>query len=252
MNANVLDRIGARKILQRAGVVGESATAMASDPEEVSQLLAARWYEERVCGLAATLGRDPDSVRAEAAGYLREMAASVDERSVEAWRGFSRWFMRAYDVLVDDERVAELRKLDRKATLAFAFSHRSYLDGMLLPEAIIANRLKPALTYGGANMSFFPFGTVAKRTGAIFIRRQTRDIPVYRYRRCAPIPRSWCKITPTSPGRSKEAGPGPANYDPRCTASCVTSATPWTRSTVLRCIWCPPRSSMTSCTRWAR
>jgi glycerol-3-phosphate O-acyltransferase len=181
MNANVLDRIGARKMLQRAGIVDESATGLASDPEEVSQLLAARWYEERVCGLAATLGRDPDSVRAEAAGYLREMAASVHERSVEAWRGFSRWFMRAYDVLVDDERVAELRKLDRNATLAFAFSHRSYLDAMLLPEAIIANRLKPALTYGGANMNFFPFGTVAKRTGAIFIRRQTRDLPVYRF-----------------------------------------------------------------------
>ena len=120
-------------------------------------------------------------MRFEAAGYLREMAASLDERSVKAWRGISRWFMRAYDVLVDDERVAELRKLDRKATLAFAFSHRSYLDGMLLPEAIIANRFKPALTYGGANMNVFPIGTVAKRTGAIFIRRQTKDIPVYRF-----------------------------------------------------------------------
>jgi len=82
------------------------------------------------------------------------MAASRDERAVEAFRGFSRWFMRAYDVLVDEDQIAQLRKLDRKATLAFAFSHRSYLDGMLLPEAIIANRLTPALTYGGANMNF--------------------------------------------------------------------------------------------------
>jgi glycerol-3-phosphate O-acyltransferase len=95
------------------------------------------------------------------------MAASRDERAVEAFRGFSRWFMRAYDVLVDEDQIAQLRKLDRKATLAFAFSHRSYLDGMLLPEAIIANRLTPALTYGGANMNFFPFGAWAKRTGAM-------------------------------------------------------------------------------------
>lgn len=75
-------------------------------------------------------------MRAEAAGYLREMAASLDERAVQAWRGFSRWLMRAYDVLVDEDQITQLRKLDRKATLAFAFSHRSYLDGMLLPEAI--------------------------------------------------------------------------------------------------------------------
>ena len=49
----------------------------------------------------------------------------ADERAVEAWRGFSRSLMRAYDVLVDEDQIAHLRTLDRKATLAFAFSHRS-------------------------------------------------------------------------------------------------------------------------------
>ncbi|BBX96138.1 putative acyltransferase plsB1 [Mycobacterium lacus] len=167
--------------MQRTGIVDESTTPLATDPAEVAQLLAARWYDERLTALAGELGRDPDSVRAEAAGYLREMAASLDERAVHAWRGFSRWLMRAYDVLVDEDQIAHLRKLDRRATLAFAFSHRSYLDGMLLPEAIQANRLAPALTFGGSNLNFFPMGGFAKRTGTIFIRRQTKDIPVYRF-----------------------------------------------------------------------
>ena len=52
---------------------------------------------------------------------------------------------------------------------------------MLLPEVIQANRLSPALTFGGANLNFFPMGAWAKRTGTIFIRRQTKDIPVYRF-----------------------------------------------------------------------
>ncbi|MGH3634201.1 lysophospholipid acyltransferase [Mycobacterium sp.] len=164
MSAHLLDRVGLRKT-----------------PDAVAQLLGTRWYAERLSKLAADLGRDPAEVRAEAAGYMREMAASRDERAAEAWRGFSRWLMRAYDVLVDEDQIAQLRKLDRKAALAFAFSHRSYLDGMLLPEVIVANRLSPALTYGGANMNFFPFGNWAKRVGAIFIRRQTRDLPVYRF-----------------------------------------------------------------------
>jgi glycerol-3-phosphate O-acyltransferase len=167
-------------MLQRSGIVGESVTPLSTDPAEVVQLLGAPWYDERLARLAKELGRDPDSVRAEAAGYLREMAPSLDERAVRAWGGFSRWFMRAYDVLVDEDQIAHLRTLDRKAALAFAFSHRSYLDGMLLPEVIQANRLKPALTFGGSNMNFFPLGTWAKRTGTIFIRRQTKDIPVYR------------------------------------------------------------------------
>jgi hypothetical protein len=232
MSAYLLDRVRSRRM-----------------PDAVAQLLSARWYEERLSKLAADLGRDPGEVRAEAAGYVREMAASRDERAVEAFRGFSRWFMRAYDVLVDEDQIAQLRKLDRKATLAFAFSHRSYLDGMLLPEAIIANRLTPALTYGGANMNFFPFGAWAKRTGAIFIRRQTRDIPVYRCSRCAPTPRNLCKTTRTCPGRLKAAGPGPASCDLRCTASCVTSRMLSTKSTVPKCIWCRRRSCTTSCTR---
>ncbi len=176
-----LGRVGVRKVLQRTGIIDESMTPLSTDPAEVVQLLGAPWYEERLTRLAKELGREPDSVRAEAAGYLREMAPSLDERAVHAWSGFSRWLMRAYDVLIDEDQIAKLRKLDRKATLAFAFSHRSYLDGMLLPEVILANRLMPALTFGGSNMNFFPLGTWAKRTGTIFIRRQTRDIPVYRF-----------------------------------------------------------------------
>jgi glycerol-3-phosphate O-acyltransferase len=170
-----------RKLLQRTGIVEELATPLTTDPAEIVQLLAAPWYDERLGGLADELGRDSAGVRAEAAGYLREMAPSLDERAVRAWRSFSRWLMRAYDVLVDEDQVAQLRKLDRKATLAFAFSHRSYLDGLLLPEVIQANRLSPALTFGGANLNFFPMGAWAKRTGTIFIRRQTKDIPVYRF-----------------------------------------------------------------------
>lgn len=179
--AREIGRVGVRKLLQRTGITQESVAPLSTDPDEVAQLLGAPWYDERLAKLADELGRDPASVRAEAASYLREMAASLDDSAVAAWRGFSRWLMRAYDVLVDEDQIAQLRKLDRKATLAFAFSHRSYLDGLLLPEVIVANRLSPALTFGGANLNFFPMGIWAKRTGAIFIRRQTKDIPVYRF-----------------------------------------------------------------------
>ncbi|OBG36900.1 lysophospholipid acyltransferase [Mycobacterium sp. E3198] len=177
----VTARAGVRKLLQRTGIVDESTAPLPTDPDEVVQLLAAPWYDERLGKLAEELGRDHDGVRAEAASYLREMAPSLDERAVKAWRSFSNWLMRAYDILVDEDQIAQLRRLDRKATLAFAFSHRSYLDGLLLPESIQANRLSPALTFGGANLNFFPMGAWARRTGTIFIRRQTKDIPVYRF-----------------------------------------------------------------------
>lgn len=179
--AREIGRSRVRKLLQRSGIVEESTSPLSTDPAEVGKLLSAPWYDGRLVELARQLGREPDSVRAEAAGYLREMAPSLDERAVKAWRSFSCWLMRAYDVLTDEDQIAHLRKLDRKATLAFAFSHRSYLDGLLLPEVIQANRVSPALTFGGANLNFFPMGAWAKRTGTIFIRRQTKDLPVYRF-----------------------------------------------------------------------
>ena len=64
-------------MLQRTGIIEESVTPLSTDPAEVVQLLGASWYEERLQKLAAELGREPESVRAEAAGYLREMAASL-------------------------------------------------------------------------------------------------------------------------------------------------------------------------------
>ncbi|MGH3469939.1 MAG: lysophospholipid acyltransferase, partial [Thermocrispum sp.] len=175
-----LDRIHARRILQRIGVVGEPTGHVASDSREVTQLLGDRAFQRRLAELAGRLERDPDGVRAEAAGYLREMSATHDDRPTEAWRKFTRWFLRAYDVYVDDDQIARLRRLDRKNSLAFAFSHRSYLDGLVVPDVVASRGMAPPFTFGGANLNFFPMGTWVSHSGMIFIRRQTKDLPVYR------------------------------------------------------------------------
>ena len=147
---------------------------------EADDLVAAGWFDERLRALAGELQRDPADVRAEAMGYLQEMASTHDPRPTNAWRAFGRWFLRAYDVYVDDDQVERLRRLDRRCSLAFAFAHRSYLDGFVVPEVIAANRLTPVYTLGGSNLNLFPFGQWASRSGVVFIRRNIRDLPVYR------------------------------------------------------------------------
>lgn len=82
MTVREVGRVGMRKMLQRTGIVEESTTPLMTDPAEVAQLLQARWYDARLTTLADELSRDPDSVRAEAAGYLREVAASLDESTL--------------------------------------------------------------------------------------------------------------------------------------------------------------------------
>ncbi len=147
---------------------------------EVDELLGAPWFNDRLRAVADELKLPVGQVRDEAVGYLREMAATHEPHATDAWRAFGRWFLRAYDVYVDDDQVQRLRELDRRSSLAFAFSHRSYLDGFVVPEVIAAKRLTPVYTLGGSNLNLFPFGSWASRSGVVFIRRNIRELPVYR------------------------------------------------------------------------
>ncbi|MBS2940055.1 lysophospholipid acyltransferase [Nocardioides sp. J2M5] len=167
--------------LARAGLprsVGERLPA--APPQEVTELLHDKRFQAAVRDWAEEQGRDEPDVWEEVTGYLHEMAADHDDRTSQGWARLGDWFLRAYDVLVDEDQMQRLRKVDRAHSLALAFSHRSYLDGMVIPNVLMARRFSPTYTFGGANLNLPVIGTVAKRTGMIFIRRSTQEIPVYR------------------------------------------------------------------------
>lgn len=166
----------ARTSLPRA--VGERLPA--APPQEVGELLHDERFRRAVTDAAAEQGRDEAEVWSEVEGYLHEMSAAHDDRTAQGWARMGDWFLRAYDVLVDEDDMQQLRKLDRSHSLALAFSHRSYLDGMVIPNVLMARRFSPTYTFGGANLNLPLIGSVASRTGLIFIRRSTQEIPVYR------------------------------------------------------------------------
>lgn len=177
---NALNRLGARWPLQRVGLVGEPTVALSSDTPEVVQLLADDGFAGRLAELARSLDRDPGEVTAEAAGYLREMGAVHGARAMNAWSRFTTWMFRAHELLVDEEAARRLHRLDREYSLLFLFSHRSYLDGAAVPVALDRHGLSPAFTLGGSNLNFFPVNHLARRSGIVYIRRSTRDQPVYK------------------------------------------------------------------------
>ena len=167
--------------LARAGLprsVGERLPA--APPQEVTELLHDKRFQAAVAAYAHDNDLDEPAAWDEVTGYLHEMAADHDERTSQGWARMGDWFLRAYDVLVDEDQMQRLRKVDRRHSLALAFSHRSYLDGMVIPNVLMARRFSPTYTFGGANLNLPVLGTVAKRTGVIFIRRSTQEIPVYR------------------------------------------------------------------------
>ena len=166
----------ARTSLPKA--VGERLPA--APPPEVTELLHDERFRKAVADAAADQGRPTDEVWAEVEGYLHEMSAAHHDRTSQGWARMGDWFLRAYDVLVDEDDMQQLKKVDRAHSLALAFSHRSYLDGMVIPNVLMARRFSPTYTFGGANLNLPLIGSVASRTGVIFIRRATQEIPVYR------------------------------------------------------------------------
>ncbi len=172
--------IGARSLLHRVGLPRAATEPLPTDSAEVAQLLRAPAFRSQVRDLAQRLGRSEEDVLAEAAGALREMSATHNEAVIARWQRFGRWMRRGYDTLLDEEALAGLRQLDRKHSLIFLFSHRSYLDEWVLPPALFSSGISPPYGLAGANLNFFPLGTVARRTGIVHIRRSTSDAPVYR------------------------------------------------------------------------
>jgi glycerol-3-phosphate O-acyltransferase len=147
---------------------------------EVDAVRAAPWFHERVCELARQLGRDDAAVLEEATRYLGEISATHEEFVTESWNRFGRWLLRGYDIIADDEKLARLRALDREHSLIFLISHRSYLDFWAVPVVLAGAGISPFFGFSGANMMFFPLGTVVRRTGYMRLRRSTVDSPVYR------------------------------------------------------------------------
>lgn len=149
-------------------------------PVDVDALARDSAFVDALGSLADELGRNPTEVLAHARSCLRELSTAFDEFAVGAWQRAGAGLTRAYDVVADEVALARLRELDRTNSLVFLPSHRSYLDIWVLPGLLASRGFSPAYGIGGANLDFFPFGTFARRTGVIFIRRTVADDPVYK------------------------------------------------------------------------
>jgi glycerol-3-phosphate O-acyltransferase len=120
----------------------------------------------------------------EAAGaMLDELATGWSRFSVDLIPTLGRAiFSRGFDPNIDYDRaeVEEMRHALETHPAVLLFSHRSYLDGVIVPVAMQENRLPPVHTFAGINLSFGFMGPLMRRSGAIFIRRKIDD-PLYKY-----------------------------------------------------------------------
>ncbi|MEZ0338753.1 glycerol-3-phosphate 1-O-acyltransferase [Mycobacterium sp. pV006] len=172
----------ARFVLRRAILAIERVELRLLGPEYKSP----RLIKPEV--LSSTRFRDglekiPGATVEKAGEMLDELSTGWSRFSVDLIPTLGRAiFSRGFDPHIDYDQfeVEAMRRGLENHPAVLLFSHRSYLDGVIVPVAMQENRLPPVHTFAGINLSFGAMGPLMRRSGVIFIRRKLDD-PLYKY-----------------------------------------------------------------------
>ncbi|NNH71652.1 glycerol-3-phosphate 1-O-acyltransferase [Nocardia uniformis] len=192
LRANNAGAVGApeafARAIVRAGTVAleRAERAVIGDRYKVPRLVAEEILDSpeflrRLGDIAEQIDTTPRDVHRRAEKALRELVAAqsrlVSDLFTQAMRPVhaSTW-----KVDGDATGIDRLRALNRRYPLVFLPSHRSYVDAFVLGDVLARNDFPPNHVIGGANLSFWPMGPIARRTGTVFIRRSFGDDEVYK------------------------------------------------------------------------
>ncbi len=134
--------------------------------------------------LAEALGRDPAEVWSEVQACLDEMVTGYSRFLLDIMARAGQMMLRPTygdEIDYDQAQVERVREEMRRHAAVILPSHKSNFDGMVVPILMHENGLPPVHTFAGINMAFWPLGAVMRRAGRIFIRRDIKDDPVYRW-----------------------------------------------------------------------
>ena len=129
----------------------------------------------------ARTGKTDLMLEALAQSNLRGIAARYNVRYIKYMSvALNLVFNRIYDgIAVDEAGLHRVLEASRRGPLIFCPSHRSHIDYLVLSFVLWQHRITPPHIAAGANLSFFPLGTLFRRCGAFFLRRTFRDDPLY-------------------------------------------------------------------------
>ena len=131
----------------------------------------------------AGLQKIPGATVEEAGKMLDELATGWSRVSVDLVSVLGRMLSRGFepDIDYDEFQIAAMRAGLEAHPAVLLFSHRSYIDGAVVPVAMQENRLPPVHVFAGINLSFGLMGPLLRRSGVIFIRRNIGDDALYKY-----------------------------------------------------------------------
>jgi len=145
------------------------------------QIAASARFRDRATTLAQQLDRPAEEVVREGEACLKELATVQSPVGIDLYRAFwSPMYRRAWTVEADHDEFERLKELNKRHALVFLPTHRSYVDALVLQEALHEHGMPPNHILGGDNMSWWPLGAIGRRAGVIWIRRNFGKDRVYK------------------------------------------------------------------------
>ena len=132
-----------------------------------------------------SLGESLEASRAKASYYLREIA-SKPKYMVQMLiaRFLDSLFFRVFNGVEVDEaglkKVKDAAKDSRDAPLILIPSHKSHIDYLVVSWVFLRYEFIVPHIAAGANLSFFPLGTLLRNAGAFFLRRSFVGLDLYK------------------------------------------------------------------------
>lgn len=151
-----------------------SAHSILQDPAFIAELNEA----------AVISKKTPEQALVYAAKCLKEIEATPKASWLRPAAKMARFiYTRSYEAKLDInlEKLEELRELSKDHLILFLWSHKSHMDSFVFLLSLYENNFKPLpLIFAGINMNFLGFGALARRVGAIFLRRSFAEDPIYK------------------------------------------------------------------------
>jgi len=154
--------------------IHSNASAMLRDPAFLAELQLA----------ASEAGKTLEKAELYARKCLSEIEATPQDAWLRPMAKLARFiYTRSYEAELDInlDKLEELRTLSQDHLLLFLWSHKSHMDSFVFLLSLYQNHFRPLpLIFAGINMNFLGFGALARRVGAIFLRRTFQEDPIYK------------------------------------------------------------------------
>jgi glycerol-3-phosphate O-acyltransferase len=153
-------------------------------PRQVAgSLLANRGYNEALDQLATRTGTPKAQLLKEAAEYMDEMVSRPSTFWLDFYARFNQFCLGLgyeKELVCNRDEVEKMRQMVREYPSMLLWTHKTYLDGMVVPKLLYDNDFPMPHMFGGANLNFPGLGFLLHRAGAIFIRRSFQDNELYK------------------------------------------------------------------------